>query len=344
MNKDEEIKVTINRPLLLTLLAVTFALGVFVGSGTGVLTSPSASKVEAVPWNTDGTFKFIRASVESNNTGKNHATKELKPFQYKVNALIENALKNNDAAAVSVYFRDLNNGNWLGIKEHDKFAPKSLLKVPLMIAYFKWAESNPLVLRKTLTNTGKGQEAAQRQGDQVTTLEPGKSYTINDLIFRMIAHDDADAYALLYSNLPSGRLEKTFNDLYVEYDPHKQEDSLSLNAVAAFFRVLYNASYLTEEMSEKALRYLLKSSFRTGMVAGIPPNVDIASKHGERRISATTDGEDKELSQLHEFGIIYYPNRPFLLGIMVRGKDFDQMSKIVRDITRLVYEEVDKQS
>ena len=246
--------------------------------------------------------------------------------------------------AVSVYFRDLNNGNWFGIREHDKFSPKTLLKVPLMIAYFKWAESNPLVLRKTLISTGKGHETGLTRDDQVKNLETGKAYTVNDLIFRMIAQDDVDAYALLYANLPSSRLEKIFNDLYVEYDPHKQEDTLSLNAFAAFFRVLYNSSYLAEEMSEKALRYLSKSSFRTGMVAGIPPNVDIANKHGERNVPVATDGEKKELYQLHEFGVIYHPNRPFLLGIMVRGKDLDQMTKTLRDITHLVYEEVDKQS
>lgn len=344
MSKDEKIKAPVNRTLLLSLLAAAFALGVFVGSGSGVFTSSPAGKGEAVPENTEGTFRFIRSSAESNITGKNHKTKELKPFQYKVNTLIENTLKSGNVAAVSVYFRDLNNGNWFGIREHDKFSPKNLLKVPLMIAYFKWAESNPLVLRKTLTNTRKEQEITQRQDDQVNKLETGKAYSVNDLIFRMIAHDDADAYALLYANLPSSRLDKIFNDLYVEYDPHKQEDTLSLNAFAAFFRVLYNSSYLTEEMSEKALRYLSKSTFRRGMVAGIPPNVDIASKHGERNISDIISGDEKALSQLHEFGVIYYPNRPFLLGIMIRGEDFDQMTKTLRDITRLVYEEVDKQS
>ncbi len=345
MERDKEKMVSIKRPLLLTLLAASFALGVFVGAGMGVFSFSTVSRSDAVPEQTEDTFRFIRASVELNNTGKIHTTKELKPFKYKVNALIENTLKSGDAVAVSVYFRDLNNGNWFGIREHDKFSPKSLLKVPLMIAYFKWAESNPLVLRKTLTIPGNGQETGQRQSDQGEKLEPGKAYTVNDLIFRMIAHDDADAYALLYANLPPSRLEKIFNDLYVEYDPNKQEDSLSLNAFASFFRVLYNASFLTEDMSEKALRYLSKSSFRRGMVAGIPPNIDIASKHGERRVSDVTAGGDgKELSQLHEFGIIYHPNRPFLLGVMVRGEDFDKLTKIVRDITRLVYEEVDKQS
>lgn len=344
MNSDKEPNIAINRHLLLTLLAVAFALGVFVGAGMGLFTSSPAGKGDAAPESKEGIFRFIRASVGSNSSGKNLATKELKPFQYKINALIENTLKNGDASVISVYFRDLNNGNWFGIREHDTFSPKSLLKVPLMIAYFKWAESNPSVLRRTLPSSAKAPETVQSKDDPVKKPGSGKAATINTLIFRMIAHDDAEAYALLYENLPANRLEKVFDDLDVEYDPHKQEDTLSLNAFASFFRVLYNSSYLSEEMSEKALRYLSKSSFLTGMVAGIPPNIDIASKHGERKMLVITATEEKELSQLHEFEIIYHPHRPFLLGVMVRGSDFDRMTKIARDITRLVYEEVDKQS
>jgi len=344
MTTYEREKVSINRPLLLTLLAAAFALGVFAGAGIGLFSSPTMGRGEAVPALADETFRFIRASVESKNHWMSLKARELKPFQYKVNALIGNTLKSGKASSVSVYFRDLNNGNWFGIREHDKFSPKSLLKVPLMIAYFKWAESNPVVLRKTLVSTGKDQETRLRRGDQTKNLEAGKAYTVNDLIFRMIAYDDTEAYTLLYANLPSGRLEKIFNDLYVEYDPHNPEDTVSLNAFAAFFRVLYNSSYLTEEMSERALRYLSKSSFRTGMVAGIPPNIDIASKHGDRNIPVVTDGEEKDLYQIHEFGVIYHPERPFLLAIMVRGDDLDQMTKTFRDITRLIYGELDKQS
>jgi beta-lactamase class A len=310
-NRSETRKIWIDRSLLLSFVAGAFALGIFAGSGIGMFTFPSADKSEAIRENTEGTFRFIRAFVESNGSGKNRLASELKPFQYKVNVLIENTLKSGDAAAVTVYFRDLNNGNWFGIKEHEKFSPKSLLKVPLMIAYFKWAESSPLVLRKTLTYYGKDIGAGQDQGIHDNGLNPGKSYTVNDLIFRMIVHDDTAAYSLLYANLPSGRLDKVFKDLYVEYDPQKQEDFLSLNAFASFYRVLYNSSYLSEEMSEKALRYLSKSSFRNGMAAGVPPNIEIACKQGEQTITSSKEGEQQELQQLHEFGIIYHPNRPF---------------------------------
>jgi beta-lactamase class A len=342
-SKKETRRMSINKPLLLTLLAFAFAFGVFVGTGMGIFTS-SSSKGDSVPDDTEGTFRFIRASAASNGSGKNQATKELKPFQYKVNEVIENIEKNGDASAVSVYFRDLNNGNWFGIREHDKFSPRSLLKVPIMIAYFKWAESSPRVLRRTLTFTGRGEGSNKNIDHPTKELEPGKSYTVNDLIFRMIVYDDADSFSLLYARLPPGRLDKVFKDLYVEYDPKKLDDSLSLNAFAAYFRVLYNASYLSEEMSEKALRYLSKSSFRQGMAAGIPPNIEIACKQGERTITPASGGETPELQQIHEFGIIYHPNRPFLLGIMVRGTDTNRLTNAIRDITRLVYEEIDKQS
>ena len=165
----------------------------------------------------------------------------------------------------------MNNGNWFGIGEHDKFLPKDLIKVPLMIAYFKWAESNPLVLRKALTYAGDNRIVIRDfDSSAKNKLEPGKTYSVNDLIFRMIAYDDSAAYALLDAHLPSGRLEKIYSDLSVEYNPQKQNDFLSLREFASFYRVLYNASYLSEEMSEKALRYLSKATSRSGMAAGIP--------------------------------------------------------------------------
>lgn len=341
--KLEVRKLLMSQPLLLTLLGFSFAVGVFVGAGMGIFTS-SSGKGDSFPETDEGTFRFIRTSAPTRGPGANRSINELKPFQYRVNSLIETAVNIKEASDIAVYFRDLNNGNWFGIREHDKFSPKSLLKVPLMIAYFKWAESSPVVMRRTLTFTGTKQEATGVRNKPGGELEIGKSYTVNDLIFRMIAHDDAESYTLLYAHMPPERLDKVYKDLYVEYDPQKQEDSLSLNAFAAFFRVLYNASYLSEEMSEKALRYLSRASLRTGMAAGVPPNIEIVCKQGERTITTASDEETSSVQQLHEFGIIYHPNRPFLLGVIARGNNADQLKNVIRDITRLVYEEVDKQS
>ncbi len=345
---EEKKKVRISRSVLLTLVFGAFALGIFIGAGTlGLFTPLQAEKGEGLVENRDEEFKFIRASHEPIKTPEGRlSSKELKPFRYKVKSLIEEKIKKDEVSAISFYFRDLVNGNRFGIGESDKFSPDSLLKLPVMIAYFKWAETNPFVLRKTLTFAGADNQTEQKHIKPLAELEPGKHYTVNDLIFRMIAYDDSAAYSLLLANLPAGRLNKIFKDLNVEYDPHKDKgnDSLSLSAFAALYRVLFNASYLNEEMSEKALRYLSKSTFRDGMASGVPQNIEVACKHGERRVSIVLNGKAKELYQLHEFGIIYHPNRPFVLGVMARGDDFSNLMKAVRDITRLVYEEVDQQS
>ena len=159
-----------------------------------------------------------------------------------------------------------------------------------------------------------------------------------------MAQDDPAAYGLLLSTIPAQRLERVFKELNVEYDPQNGENPLSLRAVATFYRVLYNASYLSEEMSEKALRFLSKSTFRDGMASAIPANVEIASKVGKRNIKALGEPQEAMSIQLHEVGIIYHPQRPFLLAIMVRGTEGNALTLAIRDITRLIYQEVDEQS
>jgi beta-lactamase class A len=314
-----------------------FSLGIFLGAGViSLLPSDQQEKSQASSETSEGEFRFIRKGTERNAS----LSTELKPFRYKVNALIREKLDGGTASAVSVYFRDLNNGNWMGIGERDRFSPKNRLKLPLMMAYFKWAEISPVVLRRSLTWTGHTGDSEDLAASSPAPLEPGRSYAVNDLIFRMMAQDDPGAYNVLLANIPAWRLERVFNDLNVEYDPKNDEDPLSLRAAATFYRVLFNASYLSEEMSEKALRFLSKSTFRDGMASAIPANIEIASKVGKRNIKA----QESSAIQFHEVGIIYHPQRPFLLAIMVRGTEGDALTLTIRDITRLIYQEVDAQS
>ena len=343
-NREEQNRISISRKLLLTLIAVGFALGIFVGAGMSLFTPLSPVKDNTATGGPDGVFNFIRPPALLKGAEGSRPGKELKPFRYKVNEAIQRVVQDGDVESVSVYFRDLNNGNRFGIGEREKILPTNLMKLPLMIAYFKWSELSPVVLRKTLIYTGKEQQSAPQAGKAASELEPGKSYLVNDLIFRMIVRNDDAAFTVLSANMPRPRLEKIYKELYVEYDPRKQDENMSLSAAAAFYRVLFNASYLSEEMSEKALRYLSRSSARNAMSAGLPPGLALSGKRGEQAFATADDEETPPLLQVHEFGIIYHANRPFLLGFMVRGRDADHINKTIRELTRLVYEEVDQQS
>ena len=344
MEKTAKVKnITINRSILWVVIAGAFALGVFLGRGTWLFYAGQNDRTDQHS-SPGEDFAFIRPIITKTSPDL-RKIRELKPFRYKVDALIQEKLDSDEATAVSVYFRDLDNGNWFGIRENEKFSPESQLKIPLLIAYFKWSETNPLVLRKKIFYRGVGGPFEPHYLRSPKPLEPGKEYTVNELLFRMTAYGDNSAYAMLLANLPPAYLLRTSRDLYMNYDPEKKEDSLTLSAYASYFRVLFNASYLNEEMSEKALRYLARSVFRDGIAAGIPPEVSLASKAGERIIPTTdADGAPSEVLQLHEFGIIYHPERPFLLGITALGSDFRSLARVIRDITGLVYAEVDQQS
>src|SRR5207248_2823209 len=88
---------------------------------------------------------------------------------------------------------------------------------------------------------------------------------------------------------------------------------VSVVTYSSFFRVLYNASYLTRDDSQKALALLAGVDYKDGLVAGVPASVPIAHKFGERETTGDTT------KQLNDCGIVYYPSHPYLLCVMTRG-------------------------
>ena len=109
--------------------------------------------------------------------------------------------------------------------------------------------------------------------------------------------------------------DKVFTDLGITIPGVRgTEDYMSVSDYASFFRILYNASYLTKDDSQKALDLLTKVDFADGIRAGVPKGVPVANKFGERSVNG--------LQQLHDCGIVYYNNHPYLLCIMSRGSDF----------------------
>jgi beta-lactamase class A len=114
--------------------------------------------------------------------------------------------------------------------------------------------------------------------------------------------------------------------------------ALSVKEYASFFRVLYNASFLTREHSEQALALLAETDFPYGIESGLPPGTVVAHKWGIR--TSTVQGEDVE--QLHDCGLVYYPNHPYLLCVMTRGDDTLRQAQLIAEVSRVVYDEVTK--
>jgi beta-lactamase class A len=280
----------------------------------------------------EGQREFINPLLECGDAGA--VIGRLKSrFEDIVQKKVDEIIKSGKAEHISVYYRDLNSGPSFGIEEKEFFSPASLLKVPILIGWLKEAEKNPAILEKKIKYDGENYNANKNETIHgAAEVEYGKTYTAEELLNLMIVYSDNNA-VLLLGNSGWSFSGKIYDALRLPKPDFSGGDyQLTVKDYSSFFRILYNASYLNQDMSNKALELLASVDFRRGLSAGVPENIVVAHKFGER-----TAPEGK---QLHDCGIVYYPNRPYLLCVMTKGADFDTLVSVVSGVSRLVFDEV----
>lgn len=318
-------------------LAVAFILGRVSNYDSGQATTndqnEAAASANSVEVRAGGSYKYINPLLECNQLNDT-AFVEFSDLKTKLAKKIESLKKSNEIPFTALYFRDLNNGPWIGFNERELFRPASLAKVPILIAYLKLAESSPSLMQKELELTQFQDVIQFFKGDEI---EPGKKYTVEELLARMIRFSDNRATQLLSGSMSDEDLLRPFYDLGITPPNPTKDFEINVKNYAAFFRVLFNASYLDRKSSEKALELLTKTDFKKGIIASVPEDTVVAHKFGERET-----GIDSDLKQLHDCGIVYYPKHPYLICIMTRGKNFEKLAEAIRDLSKTIYDDVNQ--
>jgi beta-lactamase class A len=258
-------------------------------------------------------------------------------FQDDLAVRLEQIKAERKLTEAAVYFRDLNNGPTFGIDETGEFFPASLLKVPVMMAYLRWSEQEPGLLERGVTYEQPRDFGVTLTIQPREELEPGQKYTVDELIRRMIVYSDNQSLALLTDRLPRERIHELFELLGIGEDVLVDaQGRLTVKEYAGFFRILFNSSYLSRENSEKALLLLASTDYSDALPAGVPSDVTVAHKFGEA-------GTGETERQLHDCGIVYFPNHPYLACIMTRGQKTESLKGAIRDISSFIYQKVDTQ-
>lgn len=238
---------------------------------------------------------------------------------------------------ISVYYRDLNNGPVISINANEAFAPASLLKVPILIAYLKWSEDKPEVMDEKIKFEKEVSVGYTQEFAPTIPLEVGRTYTARELMESMVKYSDNQALVLLYQRLPPSYQQDLYSltgvDVNIMTDP---KSTLSITQYSIFFRILFNASFLSQSNSEYALKLLSQSTFEQGVRKGVPLSIPISHKFGERKPA-------DDLQQFHDCGIVYYPNHPYLLCVMTRGKDVSKLIDSIYKTSEYVYNKIDSQ-
>jgi beta-lactamase class A len=285
----------------------------------------------------EGGYRHINPLLECDLAEDVLRNRELVPFKERITAYLEGRVDPRRASSVSVYFRELNDGLWFSVGDTERFTPASLRKLPLMIALLKSADGpagGALLAREIPFDLSR--DYNQDQNFQPSApLVPGQRYPVRELIERMVVQSDNNAFTLLARVVDPAELDRVYALLRMQNPRATADDAfLSVQTYASFFRILYNATYLSKEASEWALATLARSEFRDGLVAGVPATVPVALKFGEK-----SDPRGGTV-QLHDCGIVYYPNHPYLLCVMSQGPSFEFLDEVIVAVSRLVYVEV----
>jgi beta-lactamase class A len=253
---------------------------------------------------------------------------QLKILYDKINSILLDEKKRLMLRTASVYINDLDNGKWISINGKETYHPGSLLKVAVLIAYLKEAKNNPALLEETMVLPDDIRVV--KQSYITDSIQPGIPYKIVDLLGYMITRSDNYATIMLTENMNKTVYQSVYTDLQLEVsDRHNMDYSISARDYSRFMTILYNGHYLGEAYSELALKLLSKSDFRQGLVSQLPASLMVAHKFGEKFY--------KNEHELHESGIVYCDNKAYLITMMTKGDDVENLAKAIGEVSKEAY-------
>jgi len=278
--------------------------------------------------------EFISPLLECSDSSDSLLQQKFNEVKSSLKTLLPANIKAN------IYFKDLQTGASFEWGDSTPLVAGSLSKVPLVMSYYKRLEEEPDLFQKKILFDQKEMldlyDVQSIKPSQVLNL--GQEYTIEQLANVTITKSDNVAAAMLE-----------------QYDNHQGQKRIALDLnipirkgvpplrpiqirdYASFFSILFNATYLNRKNSNEVLHLLSQTEYKDGLFAGVPATVKVAHKFGE-----ALDGETKTTYFLNDCGVIYYPERPYVLCISLNTEHKELKTGLfIKEISALFYKKID---
>jgi beta-lactamase class A len=230
--------------------------------------------------------------------------------------------------SISIYYEQINSGSNISVNKNTRLFPASLSKLVQAIlitkkvedGILKWDKELPVLSSDISTDSGT---LYQRIGDKPVTVE--------SLLEELLVNSDNTAQNVFKHYLG-------FDD-YVGFqqtvgleDLYNEQGFISAKEYTRILRVLYTSNFLKSENSQKILEYMSKASFSDYLSKGVPESIKFAHKYGE----------NKDYHLFADSGIVYIPNKPYMLTVLIKGKDSSPETRIwaiglMKDVSERAY-------
>lgn len=228
---------------------------------------------------------------------------------------------------VNLYFEYLPTGSSIGINEDKESQGASLLKLPMVVSFYKLVEQGKLSLDDKVTIK---QEWLNDSYGELYKKGAGYQLTYREAIKYALEYSDNTAALAIFDALSS--VEGTSSPSVLSFvdanynTSATQEVLIGVQSYSSILKCLHFSCYLNKDDSQSILNDLSHSVANDRLALYTPSNLKIAHKIG-------TYGTQNQ----SDCGIVYVPKRNYVLCIMVQGQD-PQASHIIGDLGQITYE------
>lgn len=229
----------------------------------------------------------------------------------------------------AVYFEYLPTGTTIGVNEDHEFTAESLLKVPVVMAYYHKKERLGITTDPTVKILPS--ELNSKYGD---LYKKGAGYKINiyDAIKLALQHSDNTASLVIADQISESDFQFVYDGLDIPEMVVGNTPIITAQEYSSILKALYFGSVLNNDDSELILNLLTHTEFNSLLPSGVPSVIPIAHKIGL---------VNNQIYQ--DCGIIYLPQKPYSL-CMVSKSNPTVAQERMHAISAMVYQYVNSLS
>ena len=229
--------------------------------------------------------------------------------------------------AIGVYFEYLPSGTSIGVNDNLEIKLASLIKIPLVMGVYRQIEGGNL--KKDDVLTIKKEHLDKKFGDLWKKGE-GTTLTVNEAIKLTLINSDNTSSNVLLSAVPTTEIDRVFDSLDIPKDKKGRFHVISPKNYSSILRSLHLSSYVNQNSSNEILDILTMTVFDDKIVAGVPKNIKVSHKIG------IFSSKDEPEESYGDCGIIYVPDRPYLLCIMTKSTE-NKAREHMQYLSKMVY-------
>jgi len=232
-------------------------------------------------------------------------------FRQLMQELAKRAAKFPGEAGILI--KDLETNQTIMINSSRLFPSASLVKVPIMAAYFQAESEGKLKLTDTLTLERKHKV---RSSSKLYFARTGTKFMIKDLIERMITESDNTASNMLVDNLGFGYLNQKFVEFGLKNTDLRRgimdlawrqagiENYTTAEDMAFLLEKMYRRELISPEASDEMIAVLKRQKVNDRIPRMLPNGLVIAHKTGLLKDTVS------------DCGIVYTPKGDFVICVL----------------------------